>query len=69
MFLEEAGEFAKATRRATGVKTNVLSKKHDVEEEAADVLWMLLDLCNRLDIDLEKAFRAKEAKNQQRTWS
>jgi NTP pyrophosphatase (non-canonical NTP hydrolase) len=69
LFLEESGEFAKAARKVTGVKVDAKSKVHDLEEEAADVFWLLIDLCNRLDIDLEKAFRDKEAKNSQRTWS
>ena len=69
LFLEESGEFAKAARKVTGVKVDINSKVHDLEEEAADVFWLLIDLCNRLDIDLEKAFREKEAKNQNRSWS
>lgn len=69
LFIEEVGEFAKATRKVSGVTTDKNSKVHDLEEEAADVFWLLLDLCNRLEIDLEKAFEAKEAKNQKRSWS
>jgi NTP pyrophosphatase (non-canonical NTP hydrolase) len=69
LFLEEAGEFAKAARKISGITTDKNSKVHNLEEEAADVFWLLIDLCNRLDIDLEKAFRDKESKNQQRTWS
>lgn len=65
---EEVGELAKAIRKSHGMKVDDASKKHDVEEEAADVLWLLIDLCNRLDIDLEQAFRDKERKNQNRTW-
>lgn len=68
LFLEEAGEFAKAARKVTGITTDPESKIHDLHEEAADVFWMLIDLCNRLGVDLEKAFRKKEAKNQTRTW-
>jgi len=44
------------------------SRVHDMEEEAADVFWLLIDLCNRLGIDLEKAFADKEKKNQNRVW-
>lgn len=66
LFLEEAGEFAKAARKVTGIKVHLDSKVHNLEEEAADVFWLLIDLCNRLDIDLEKAFQAKETKNQTR---
>jgi NTP pyrophosphatase (non-canonical NTP hydrolase) len=69
LFLEEAGEFAKAARKVSGITTDKNSKIHDLEEEAADVFWLLIDLCNRLDIDLAKAFEAKEKKNQARTWS
>lgn len=69
LFLEEAGEFAKAVRKVSNVKTANDSKVHDLEEEAADVFWLLVDLCNRLGVDLEKAFREKELKNQNRTWS
>src|SRR5689334_11693490 len=64
LFLEETGEFVKAARKVGGVKTAGDSKVHDLEEEAADVFWLLIDLCNRLDVDLEKAFRDKELKNQ-----
>lgn len=69
LFLEEAGEFAKAARKVSGIIEDANSKKHDLEEEAADVFWLLIDLCNRLDIDLEKAFREKELKNRKRQWS
>lgn len=69
LFLEEAGEFAKAARKVSGIKTDKNSKVHDLEEEAADVFWYVLDLCNHLNIDLEKAFEAKEKKNRSRKWS
>jgi NTP pyrophosphatase (non-canonical NTP hydrolase) len=68
LLVEEVGELAKAIRKANGQKVDPESKKHEVEEEAADVFWLLLDICNRLDIDLGKAFKNKEIKNQQRTW-
>lgn len=68
LLVEEVGELAKAIRKANGQKIDMTSKAHDLEEEAADVFWLLIDLCNRLDIDLAKAFAEKEQKNQQRTW-
>jgi NTP pyrophosphatase (non-canonical NTP hydrolase) len=39
-----------------------------VEEEAADVLILLIQFCNRAGIDLDSALRAKHAKNLQRRW-
>ena len=68
VLVEEIGELAKAVRKANGQKIDAKSLHFDVAEEAADVFWLLLDLCNRLDIDLEQAFRAKELKNQKRIW-
>ena len=68
LLVEEVGELAKAIRKWNGQKTDSSSKHHDVEEEAADVFWLVLDLCNRLDIDLTKAFAEKEAKNATRSW-
>lgn len=68
LLTEEVGEFAKAARKASGIKSDNNSRHHDLEEEAADVLWLLLDLCNRQGIDLEKAFRDKELKNRERKW-
>lgn len=68
LLVEEVGELAKAMRKQNGMKVDETSRKHDTEEEAADVLWLLLDLCNRLDIDLAAAFEAKEQKNATRTW-
>lgn len=69
LLVEEIGEFAKAARKFQGIKQHKGSRQHDLDEEAADVFWYLLDLCNHLDIDLEKAFEAKVKKNQQRKWA
>ncbi|MDB5161879.1 MAG: hypothetical protein JWM52_387 [Candidatus Saccharibacteria bacterium] len=68
LLVEEVGELAKAIRKKNGQKIDLARKQHEVEEEAADVFWLLIDLCNRLDIDLTKAFADKEAKNATRTW-
>lgn len=69
MLLEEAGEFSKAARKHTSLKVGSHSKVHDLEEEAADVFWVLIAICNKLGIDLEKAFEEKEKVNQQRSSS
>lgn len=68
LMVEEVGELAKALRKSNGQKVDKNSKQYDIEEELADVMFMLLDLSNRLNVDLEAAFAAKETKNQQRTW-
>jgi len=68
LFLEECGEFAKAARKSQNIKTDKNSEHYKVEQEAADVFIYLLDICNYLNIDLEKAFRDKEAINNTRKW-
>lgn len=68
LLVEEVGELAKAVRKQNGQKIDPTRRQHDVEEEAADVFWLLIDLCNRLDIDLAKAFEEKEKKNAERVW-
>ena len=68
LLMEESGEFAKAARKAEGIKFAADSQTKELAHEAADVLIMLLGLCNMLDINLEQAFREKEEKNKRRTW-
>ena len=70
LFVEEVGELAKAIRKKTGLyheaaKPNSLA----LEEEFADVLSYLLDLANCYNVDLERAFRDKDAINQKRYWT
>lgn len=69
LFIEEVGELAKAMRKAVGLyEERAKERAMPLEEEFADVLSYLLDLANCFHIDLEAAFRAKEAINQTRTW-
>jgi NTP pyrophosphatase (non-canonical NTP hydrolase) len=68
LLCEEVGELAKAIRKQTGGRMDVASRDAHVDEEAADVLWLLLAVCNSLGVDLETAFRAKEEKNKSRVW-
>ena len=76
---EEMGELFKAVRRqlryydedsaaAEHPAAEVAARKAHVAEELVDVLNYLLAIANRLDIDLEAAFKAKNALNQQRSW-
>lgn len=69
LFVEEVGELAKAMRKAAGLyEERARQRNVSLEEEFADVLSYLLDLANVYQVDLEKAFREKEAINQGRTW-
>ncbi|MCU0447835.1 MAG: RS21-C6 protein [Microscillaceae bacterium] len=67
---EEVGELAKAIRNHIGLYQEEARrhKKFELEEEFADVLGYIIDLANCLDVDLEAAFRQKEALNAQRDW-
>ena len=68
LLFEECGEFARAARKHVGGKFASDTQTAELDEEAADVLIILLGLCNMLDVDLEKAFRTKEEKNNSRSW-
>ena len=69
LFSEEVGELAKGMRKAEGIRLEK-TKQNNIElaEEFADVFHYLLNLANRFDIDLEKAFREKALVNQKRKW-
>ena len=69
LLTEEVGELAKEIRKLRGVKMATDSAQLKLEHEAADVLMMLICVCNGLDIDLEQALRTKEEHNKTRTWS
>jgi len=68
LLLEEAGEFAKAARKQAHLAQATDSPPEDVNDAVADVFAILLDLCNKLHLNLEAAFIAREQKNQSRTW-
>lgn len=71
LFTEEVGELAKAIRNHQGLflEEGRNARDRELEGELADVLSYLLDLANRLDVDLEQAFRDKEAVNASRKWA
>jgi len=69
LFAEEFGELAKVVRKASGMRTDAESVHSSAEDELADVFNYLLNIANLLEVDLEVAFRKKEAKNKLRTWS
>jgi len=65
---EEIGELFKAVRKAEGLKVDTSSQFGTVSEELADILIYVCAIANRYDINLESAFREKEAINHQRSW-
>lgn len=68
LLVEEVGELAKAARKSTNIKIDPASQSLELAHEFADIFILLMDLANKLNIDLETAFRDKENINQQRTW-
>lgn len=71
---EEVGELFKAVRKhqrffiEEAPEAEAKSKVH-IGEELVDVMNYLLAIANRLDIDLEEAFRRKNEINQDRSWN
>ncbi|MEL6182191.1 MAG: MazG nucleotide pyrophosphohydrolase domain-containing protein [Myxococcota bacterium] len=64
---EEVGELFKAVRQQEGIAIDTPASP--VAEELADVFIFICTIANRYNIDLEEAFRAKEAINTTRQWS
>ena len=72
LLLEETGELAKAIRKSeTRMSMDVdrLKNYDTVESEVADVFFVLMAICNQLDVNLLKALKEKELKNCERNWS
>jgi NTP pyrophosphatase (non-canonical NTP hydrolase) len=68
MLGEEVGELFKAIRKVEKMKVDDNSHTYYVGEEMADILIYLCSLANRMNIDLEQAFRNKEEINKKRIW-
>jgi NTP pyrophosphatase (non-canonical NTP hydrolase) len=71
---EEVGELFKAVRRYNrlfdeGRAAPPEQARAAVAEELVDVFNYLLAIANRTGVDLEEAFRKKNALNQERKWS
>ena len=69
---EEVGELFKAVRQHEKFYEKGMTDEEsvaNVAEEIVDVLNYLLAIANRLDIDVEAAFRSKNARNMTRSWS
>ncbi len=66
---EEVGELFKAVRKAEGLVIDQGSHIGGIGEELADILVYLCSVANRYGVDLETAFRDKEAVNKTRVWT
>ena len=68
---EEIGELAKCVRKTSTSITTDTAKHYDIDTagEFADILIVLSAVANRLDVDLEQAFRDKEEENKKRVWA
>ena len=69
MLGEEVGELFKVVRKHTNIKVDPNSSIGEAGEELTDVFIFLLAIANRLNVDLEQAFRDKEEKNKTRVWT
>jgi NTP pyrophosphatase (non-canonical NTP hydrolase) len=65
---EEIGELYRAVRKLQGNPQDPSGRIADIGDEAVDALILLMSIANRCDINLEDAFRAKEARNESRIW-
>ena len=68
---EETGELAKSIRKTlpeASIDYNKIENYTSIEEEIADVFIVLVSICNKLNINLYKAFENKEKKNVERKW-
>jgi NTP pyrophosphatase (non-canonical NTP hydrolase) len=66
---EEVGELYRAVRKLQGNPQDPCGRTADVGDEAVDALILLMSIVNRCDVNLEDAFRIKEARNETRAWA
>ncbi|MGB0885640.1 MAG: nucleotide pyrophosphohydrolase [Chitinophagales bacterium] len=67
MLTEEVGELARIISRKYGEQSFKKSdEKHDLADEMADVLFVLICLANQTGVDLTKAFEKNIAKKTKR---
>lgn len=54
---EEVGELARVMARRYGDQSFKEGEHHDLSEEMADILWVLICLANQTGVDLTEALR------------
>lgn len=63
---EEVGELARVIARKYGDQSFKTGEKDNLEDEMADVLWVLICLANQTGVDLTEAFTKNLDKKTQR---
>ncbi|PRZ01904.1 nucleotide pyrophosphohydrolase [Marinilabilia salmonicolor] len=63
---EEVGELARVMARKFGDQSFKAGEDPNLEEEMADVLWVLICLANQTGVDLTEAFRKSMEKKTNR---
>ncbi|MDR0891456.1 MAG: nucleotide pyrophosphohydrolase [Mediterranea sp.] len=63
---EEVGELARVMARRFGDQSFKEGEKDNLDEEMADVLWVLICLANQTGVDLTEAFRKSLEKKTKR---
>lgn len=63
---EEVGELARVMARKYGDQSFKKGEKENIEEEIADVLWVLLCIANQTGTDLTNAFQKSMEKKTKR---
>ena len=67
---EEVGELARIMARTYGDQSFKEGEKHNLSDEMADVLWVLICLANQTGVDLEEAmernFEKKTSRDKER---
>lgn len=63
---EEVGELARVIARKYGDQSFKKGEKDNLDEELADILWVLICLANQTGVDLTEAFRKTIEKKTQR---
>ena len=63
---EEVGELARIMARTYGDQSFKEGEKHDLADEMADVLWVLICLANQTGVDLTEAFQRNLEKKTKR---
>ncbi|MDO4163165.1 MAG: nucleotide pyrophosphohydrolase [Bacteroides sp.] len=63
---EEVGELARVMARKYGDQSFKAGEKDNIDEEVADILWVLLCIANQTGVDVTEAFRRSIEKKTKR---